>query len=58
MASDTRSKTIVAPGIDLLYEFLNNYGLPLLILCVLASLGMFLWNVTTFIPGAMWSVPK
>lgn len=58
MASDMRSKTIVAPGIDLLYEFLSNYGLPLLIVSVLTTLGLFLWNVTTFIPGAMWSIPK
>lgn len=58
MASETRSKTVVAPGFDILFEFLSNYGLPLLIVGVLSLLGFFLWNVTTFIPGAVWSIPK
>lgn len=57
MASDRRSGPIVAPGIDILFEFMDTWGLPLLILSVLVLLVFVMWNVTTFIPGSAWSVP-
>lgn len=58
MASNQKSGTVVAPGFDLLFEFINNYGLPLLILSVLVLLVFFMWNVTTFIPGSVWTLPS
>ncbi len=57
MASEIRSKTVVAPGLDIFFEFMANYGLALLLFASLALLGFMMWNVTHFIPGSAWTVP-
>jgi len=57
MASQTEEKTIVAPGLDLLFSFMHKYGLLLLLFGVLGFFAYVQFNVTTFIPGSAWHVP-
>lgn len=57
MASETESKTIVAPGLDTLFEFARNYGLIILLFSVLLFFAYLQFNVVSFIPGAAWHVP-
>jgi hypothetical protein len=57
MASETRSKTVVAPGIDGLFDIMQRYGAVILLFSVLAFFGFVMFNVTTFIPGSAWHVP-
>lgn len=57
MASQTESKTVVAPGFDLLFGFMQKYGLILLLFGVLIFFAFVMYNVTTFIPGSAWHVP-
>jgi hypothetical protein len=56
MASETE-KTVVAPGLDLFFGFLQKYGLILLLFGVLGFFAYVQFNVTTFIPGSAWHVP-
>lgn len=57
MASETEPKTIVAPGFDLFFSFMQKYGLILVLFGTLAFFAYVQFNVTTFIPGSAWSVP-
>ena len=58
MASNSKSGTIVAPGFDILFEFMDNYGLAIILVSSLVLLGYVLWNITTFIPNSAWTIPK
>ncbi|MDC4203931.1 MAG: hypothetical protein MPW14_09890 [Candidatus Manganitrophus sp.] len=57
MATETRSKTIVAPGIDALFDIMHKYGAVILLFSVLGFFAYVQFNVTTFIPGSAWHVP-
>lgn len=57
MASETRSKTVVAPGFDILFEIMSRWGGAILLFGVLAFFVFVMFNVTTFIPGSAWHVP-
>lgn len=55
MATD--SKTVVAPGVDLLFDLMHKYGAIILLFSVLGFFAYVQFNVTTFIPGSAWHVP-
>lgn len=57
MASETNTKTVVAPGIDLLFDIMHKYGAIILLFSVLGFFAYVQFNVTTFIPGSAWHVP-
>ncbi len=57
MATNTNSKTVVAPGFDLFFDMMHRYGLFLVLFGTLAFFAYVQFNVTTFIPGSAWSVP-
>jgi|GEM_PF-3968229 len=58
MASEAKSRTVVAPGFDILFEFVSNYGLAIILFASLVLLGYVMWNVTHFIPNSAWTLPS